>query len=135
MGDFKGFPEFSRFVQEKFHHIPILNNYRSIEQCSLEYDPARGASIDAHIDDCWVWGERIVTVNCLSDSVLTMTPYKGDLNKYNLLECSTYRRVVNDNGQLIDDVGLAPPTCVDEDMEMRDITVRIPMPRYIIHFI
>ncbi|CAK9807375.1 Alpha-ketoglutarate-dependent dioxygenase alkB homolog 4 [Anthophora plagiata] len=34
-----------------------------LEQCTLEYNPVRGASIDPHIDDCWIWGERIVTVN------------------------------------------------------------------------
>nr|CAD7399024.1 unnamed protein product [Timema cristinae] len=57
-GDFKGFPEFSKFVQDKFKNVDILENYQTIEQCSLEYDPSRGASIDPHIDDCWVWGKK-----------------------------------------------------------------------------
>lgn len=74
-GQFNGFPVYSKFVQEKFTKIPILKDYQTIEQCSLEYDPNKGASIDPHIDDCWIWGERVVTVNCLSDSVLTLSRY------------------------------------------------------------
>lgn len=71
-GHFRGFPEFSKFVQERFESVPLLSGYRTIEQCSLEYDPEKGASIDPHIDDCWIWGERVVTVNCLSESILTL---------------------------------------------------------------
>ncbi|XP_077283915.1 alpha-ketoglutarate-dependent dioxygenase alkB homolog 4 isoform X2 [Arctopsyche grandis] len=127
IGDFKGFPEFSRFVQEKFQHVSLLNNYRTIEQCSLEYDPARGASIDPHIDDCWVWGERIITVNCLAESVLTMTPYLGDVKKYNLEDCSLYNRIVNEDGQFVDDFSLAPFECKNDDRT--DIIVRLPMPK------
>lgn len=74
-GQFRGFPEYSKFVQEKFKTTPSLADFHTIEQCSLEYDPVKGASIDPHIDDCWIWGERVVTVNCLSDSVLTLVRY------------------------------------------------------------
>lgn len=74
-GAFRGFPEYSKFVQEKFKHIPLLEDFQTIEQCSLEYNPDKGASIDPHIDDCWIWGERVVTVNCLSDSVLNLVRY------------------------------------------------------------
>lgn len=69
---FEGFPEFTQFIQERFKTVPLLSDFQTIEQCSLEYDPEKGASIDPHIDDCWIWGERVVTVNCLSDSVLTL---------------------------------------------------------------
>lgn len=72
LGTFKGFPEYSQFVQERFKEVSLLSDYKTIEQCSLEYNPDKGASIDPHIDDCWIWGERVVTVNCLSDSVLTL---------------------------------------------------------------
>lgn len=75
LGHFRGFPEFSKFVQERLRTVPLLSEFQTIEQCSLEYDPSKGASIDPHIDDCWVWGERVVTVNCLSDSVLTLARY------------------------------------------------------------
>lgn len=73
LGDFNGFPRTTKFVQEKFGDVPLLKGFRTIEQCSLEYKTERGASIDPHIDDCWIWGERIVTVNVVGHSVLTMT--------------------------------------------------------------
>lgn len=83
-GDFNGFPAFSRFIQERFEGVPLLSGFQTIEQCTLEYSADKGASIDPHIDDCWVWGERIVTVNCLGDSVLTLSPYSNvDRKKYN----------------------------------------------------
>jgi len=37
----------------------------------LEYLPERGSAIDPHLDDSWLWGERLVTLNLLSDTVLT----------------------------------------------------------------
>ncbi|CAG0918116.1 unnamed protein product [Notodromas monacha] len=88
LGEFEGFPKFSEFVQEKFNSVPLLSGYETIEQCSLEYTTDRGASIDPHIDDCWIWGERIVSVNLLSDSMLMLTKYerKDEGQKYNLLE-------------------------------------------------
>ncbi len=73
LGRFEGFPAFTGFVQTKFESEPLLCDFKTVEQCSLEYDESKGASIDPHIDDCWVWGERVVTVNCLGDSVLTLT--------------------------------------------------------------
>lgn len=72
LGSFRGFPEYSRFVQKRFEQTPLIDDFQTIEQCSLEYDPDKGASIDPHIDDCWIWGERVVTVNCLSNSILTL---------------------------------------------------------------
>lgn len=104
-GTFKGFPKTTEFIQRKFQDIPLLKGYQTIEQCSLEYDPSRGASIDPHIDDCWIWGERIVTVNLLADTVLILTRYKGDKSRYNL--------------------NLAPEISCDAE----DIAIKIPMPR------
>ena len=85
--------------------VELLSDYHTIEQCSLEYDPLRGAAIEPHIDDCWIWGERIVTLNLSGDGVLTMTKYHGDSSKYNL-------------------------DCVDIPLpeEVPNICVRIPMP-------
>lgn len=110
LGDFKGFPFVSKFVIDKFENVDILKGFQTIEQCSLEYDPSRGASIDAHIDDCWIWGERIITVNLLSDSVLTLTKYPepADNQKYNLFLAPETRR---------------PDSLPD------NVLVRIPMPR------
>ncbi|KAL5279576.1 ALKBH4 family protein [Megaselia abdita] len=84
-GEFNGFPDFTKFIQEKFRKTDLLKNFQTIEQCSLEYDESKGASIDPHVDDCWIWGERVVTVNCLGDSVLTLVPFKPENpKKYNL---------------------------------------------------
>lgn len=55
LGSFNGVPSFSRLFHEKMEKVPLLKDYHTIEQCSLEYDPERGACIEPHIDDCWVW--------------------------------------------------------------------------------
>ncbi|CAB3371157.1 Hypothetical predicted protein [Cloeon dipterum] len=109
VGSFNGFPEFSLFVQEKFKLVPIMEGFQTIEQCTLEYNPDRGASIDPHIDDCWIWGERIVTVNVKGDSVLTMTYLQEkDRDRYNL--------------------SLAPASYLQFDESLSNVIVRIPMP-------
>lgn len=118
LGSFSGFPKFSKFIQDKFKNVPLLESFQTIEQCSLEYDPKKGASIDPHIDDCWIWGERVVTVNCLTDSVLTLNLYSGDNIKYNL-KC-----VANYSDKLLEQF---------EDLknleQFRDVVIRVPMPR------
>uniref|UniRef100_A0A182PZD2 Isopenicillin N synthase-like Fe(2+) 2OG dioxygenase domain-containing protein n=1 Tax=Anopheles farauti TaxID=69004 RepID=A0A182PZD2_9DIPT len=118
---FAGFPRVSEFVQRRFEQVPLLATFQTIEQCSLEYAPERGASIDPHIDDCWIWGERIVTVNLLSDSVLTMSPYRAcpdGKTKYNLHFLERYRDHLL--GELMDEKAIA--ACENR-------VVRIPMPR------
>lgn len=89
-----------------------MKDFKTIEQCSLEYNPDRGASIDPHIDDCWIWGERIVTVNIIADSVLTMTSYRGK-NRYNL-DCVATQKLIGDENYVAND------PCEE--------IVRIPMP-------
>ncbi|KAK2711897.1 alpha-ketoglutarate-dependent dioxygenase alkB homolog 4-like isoform X2 [Artemia franciscana] len=84
IGNFKGFPTVFKWVHKKIKEVKILEDYKVIENCSLEYRPETGAYIDKHIDDCWVWGERIVTINILGDSYLTLTKYEGSHDKYNL---------------------------------------------------
>ena len=63
--NFKGFPLCTQFIQDRFKTVPSLEGYQTIEQCSIEYRPETGASIEPHIDDCWIWGERIVQLNML----------------------------------------------------------------------
>lgn len=130
LGSFEGFPEFSKFLQDRFASVELLEDYQTIEQCSLEYDPSKGASIDPHIDDCWIWGERIVTVNCLSDTVLTMTPFVGDSKRYNLPCADEYCPVVDSEGKIIKnnvDEKSALEAC--KPVNNLDVIVRIPMPR------
>ncbi|XP_058446254.1 alpha-ketoglutarate-dependent dioxygenase alkB homolog 4 [Malaya genurostris] len=120
VGGFEGFPKFSEFVQRKFEQVPLMRGFQTIEQCSLEYTPERGASIDPHIDDCWIWGERVVTVNMLSDSVLTMSGYRciDEKNRYNLDFLDRYK------DKLIS--GLVDESVLDK---FHNRIVRIPMPR------
>ena len=51
----------------------ILQDFEPVEMCNLEYAMERGSHIDPHMDDAWLWGERLVTLNLLSDCILTFT--------------------------------------------------------------
>lgn len=125
IGNFRGFPLPTKFIQDKFESVPIMRGFLTIEQCSLEYNPERGASIDPHVDDCWIWGERIVTVNLLADSVLTMT-YNPKPEKYNLDCVKDYPSVLDSDGNFNSscDSYIVKP-CRTEQKPL----VRIPLPR------
>ena len=97
--------------------MPLLKDFQTIEQCSLEYDPTKGASIDPHIDDCWIWGERVVTVNCLSDSVLTLARYTGDAKRYNLPLVESYESSL-----------IAPLADETQLGKFSSMLIQIPMP-------
>jgi alkylated DNA repair protein alkB family protein 4 len=102
VGQFAGFPAVTRFIQDRFLTVPVLESYRTVEQCSIEYRPETGASIEPHIDDCWIWGERIVQLNLLTDTVLTLNPYVvGEKQKYNLADVPTYPRTVSDKREVV----------------------------------
>lgn len=70
---FTGLPAFCKFVVDRFIALNNLSDFVPVELCNLEYDPKRGSAIDPHFDDFWVWGERLITVNLLSDTYLSMT--------------------------------------------------------------
>jgi len=71
------------------------------------------------VDDCWIWGERVVTVNCLGDSVLTLTPYEVQQSgKYNLDLVASY-----------EDELLAPLLTDDQLATFEGKVLRIPMPK------
>ncbi len=112
-GNFCGFPICTEFIQSRFDSVPRLEGYRTVEQCSIEYTPATGASIEPHIDDCWIWGERIVQLNLLSDAVLTFFPYNiMDAKKYNLSDLKGFPKILNDSG---DEVLFNPFRSKDEN--------------------
>ncbi|XP_037961131.1 alpha-ketoglutarate-dependent dioxygenase alkB homolog 4 [Teleopsis dalmanni] len=119
-GNFSGFPATTEYLQTRFKQIPLLRDFQSIEQCSLEYTEAKGACIDPHIDDCWIWGERVVTVNCLGSAVLTLKLYDstGDIsNRYNLDLVQEYKHKL-----------ISPLEDVAELGQYKDCVIRIPMP-------
>jgi len=99
VGSFCGFPICTKFIQDRFYEsgssLPYLDGYRTVEQCSIEYNPETGSCIEPHIDDVWIWGERIVQLNLLSDSILTFFPYLGGNERYNLADVATYPQITN----------------------------------------
>ncbi|KAM8715098.1 hypothetical protein ACLKA7_002185 [Drosophila subpalustris] len=118
LGAFEGFPASTRYVQERFESVPLLRNFQTIEQCSLEYEPSKGASIDPHVDDCWIWGERVVTVNCLADAVLTLNVYEEQqASKYNLDLVPQYEQQL-----------LEPLLSPEQLASYKGKVLRIPMP-------
>ncbi|KHJ46890.1 hypothetical protein D918_02429 [Trichuris suis] len=64
-------PEYANFLFQRLTTIDALSGFVPVELSNLDYDSSRGSWIDFHKDDCWLWGNRIVTCNLLSDTVLT----------------------------------------------------------------
>ncbi|XP_042871331.1 alpha-ketoglutarate-dependent dioxygenase alkB homolog 4-like [Penaeus japonicus] len=95
--NFSGYPAFTKFIQDRFNSVDVLKNFQTVEQCSLDYPVETGASIDPHIDDCWIWGERIPTLSLLVDSVLTLRKYIGPETKYNLMDTYKYPAIMREN--------------------------------------
>ena len=128
---FHGFPKCTEFVQQRFRTVPVLEGYQTVEQCSIEYRPETGARIDPHIDDCWIWGERIVQLHMLSDSVLTLFPYTGSNTKYNLADVEGYPRVVGNERQVAFNPFASKTDSKPYEFKPRveDAVVRIPLPR------
>ncbi|XP_041052738.1 alpha-ketoglutarate-dependent dioxygenase alkB homolog 4 [Carcharodon carcharias] len=73
VGSFSGLPCFSHLLINRMIQHPMLKSFLPVEQCNLDYRPERGSSIDPHFDDWWLWGERLVSVNLLSETTLSMS--------------------------------------------------------------
>ena len=74
LGSFNGLPPFSeRLVKRMQSEMEELRVFTPVELCNLDYSPERGSAIDAHMDDSWIWGERLVTLNLLSSTYLTFS--------------------------------------------------------------
>ena len=72
LGSFNGLPAFSEALVTRMEsEVEELRGFRPAELCNLDYSPARGSAIDPHMDDDWIWGERLVTLNLLSPTYLT----------------------------------------------------------------
>lgn len=57
---------FSRFMSG------FCFSYQPFELCNLEYERSRLSGIEFHQDDMWIWGERLISVNLLAGSVMTL---------------------------------------------------------------
>lgn len=55
---------------ETTSNTSVLGDFIPVECGVIEYDPSKGASIDRHFDDTWLWGERLVTLSLLAPSVM-----------------------------------------------------------------
>ena len=56
----------------------LMLGFKPIEVNILEYEEVKGSNIASHFDDFWIWGERILGVNLLSDTVMKYTRPDGD---------------------------------------------------------
>uniref|UniRef100_A0A8C6YMK2 AlkB homolog 4, lysine demethylase n=1 Tax=Nothoprocta perdicaria TaxID=30464 RepID=A0A8C6YMK2_NOTPE len=72
-GGFLGLPSFSKKIVAQMKAYSVLDGFLPVEQCNLDYLPERGSAIDPHFDDWWLWGERLVSLNLLSKTVLSMS--------------------------------------------------------------
>jgi len=81
IGSFNGFPSYTEKLIGKLPTNERLDEFTPVELCNLEYTPERGSSIDPHIDDVWLWGDQLVTLNLLDTTILTLskapTPNSG----------------------------------------------------------
>ena len=75
---FTGMPWYSHSLIERFRQHRLLKDFHSVELCNLDYRPERGSHIDPHIDDVWIWGERLITINLLSNTILTLISNNND---------------------------------------------------------
>ncbi len=72
IGKFTGLPSFTKGLVDKLKSVEELKDFVPVEVCHLEYSEKRGSAIDPHIDDSWLWGERLVTLSLCSTSILTL---------------------------------------------------------------
>lgn len=70
---FSGLPSCSQDLVGRMGLYPALADFQPVEQCNLDYCPERGSAIDPHLDDSWLWGERLVSLNLLSPTMMTFT--------------------------------------------------------------
>jgi len=69
---FGGLPDYTdRILTRMRNEVQLLDRFQPVELCNLEYEQARGSSIDFHQDDSWIWGELLVSVNMLRECVMT----------------------------------------------------------------
>lgn len=64
---------FYKLIQEKLNNLNFLADFKIAEIGNLYYEHSRGAHIEPHIDDSWIWGKRIIGINLLSDTKITFS--------------------------------------------------------------
>ncbi len=59
------------YLNEYLDRISLLDGFTAHEVNILQYTKQLDANLPFHIDDTWIWGERIYGLNLMSDTVLT----------------------------------------------------------------
>lgn len=128
MNPFTGLPTYAKSIVEKINNVVGFENFVPVEQCNLEYVPERGSCINPHFDDEWLWGERLISLNFLSDTMFTM-----------LREDDSITRVYKLDSKSLEEHGCDCPTLYDfepcdvescqGDISFNDIVIRIPLRR------
>ena len=86
-GQFKGLPAYAKtFVLDKLpaeiakteKFANAMEGFSPIEVNILEYLESKGSNIMPHFDDFWIWGERILGLNLVSDCVMQFQRADGD---------------------------------------------------------
>ncbi|KAI1729461.1 DNA N6-methyl adenine demethylase [Ditylenchus destructor] len=74
MDGFVGMPDYVDLILQKMEKTnnSVLSNFPACELCNLEYAKWRESSIDFHKDDAWIWGNRLISINLVNDSVITL---------------------------------------------------------------
>ncbi|CAF1408908.1 unnamed protein product [Rotaria sordida] len=78
---FTGMPMYSKNLIQRLQTYRLIDDFQSVELCNLDYNIQRGSHIDPHIDDTWIWGERLITINLLSNTILSLIPNDKNTNK------------------------------------------------------
>mmetsp|Transcript_2975 Transcript_2975/g.5423 ORF Transcript_2975/g.5423 Transcript_2975/m.5423 type:complete len:326 (+) Transcript_2975:105-1082(+) len=70
--EWHGVPEYAhRLLRQLRARSERLHDFEVAEFLTLKYDVTRGANHALHVDDLWLWGERILGVSLLGASVFT----------------------------------------------------------------
>ena len=70
------FPTYKSLIDNKLKQLNIEMDIKEIGNLLYQHDI--GAHIEPHIDDVWIWGNKILGVNLLSNTVMTFSrDYKG----------------------------------------------------------
>ncbi|XP_063812132.1 alpha-ketoglutarate-dependent dioxygenase alkB homolog 4-like isoform X1 [Pseudophryne corroboree] len=127
VGNFTGLPSFSRVLWERMKNHTVLQGFRPVEQCNLDYNSDRGSAIDPHYDDSWLWGERLVSLNLLSSTLLTMTSSSADsLQLISTSDCCDPNGILTHNVNDYSSVNNAQPGLEDYTAHIKPKTTSVP---------
>ncbi|XP_062816458.1 alpha-ketoglutarate-dependent dioxygenase alkB homolog 4 [Anolis carolinensis] len=125
-GCFTGLPSGSREIVERMQTFSVLKGFSPVEQCNLDYGPERGSAIDPHWDDSWLWGERLVTLNLLSATVLSMTCDSDDPLPLLFLQSEPTHGNARDGQRCALEEFRSP---ANPSLPFREVSVAISLPR------